>query len=254
MYKLDEFWQLCKASMTNSDKNNDPGINMYVTIGTDEDWDADLANRTSDSSKFPVWFHKLWLFSGRAFPIHDRDSWLIVGRKWNLPTSDATYVTLMLTCICFQIKPDIPDINPLINWVRSTALKNYIRLDWNAQELQMINPAWYFNEYALLADVPSRINPGETVMLTKWLWYKWLVFAIPWAEVFINWKWWVPYCKENESLIKSQNPMDAEWRFSWDLAVEFWYEWKEVEGEIIVVDDNWNWLKHLGEKISIQVN
>jgi hypothetical protein len=39
------------------------------------------------------------------------------------------------------MKADVKDVNELLEMIRSTCLTDYIRLDGQTQELQLINPA-----------------------------------------------------------------------------------------------------------------
>jgi hypothetical protein len=124
--------------------------------------------------------------------------------------------------------------------IRSTSLTDHIRFNGEDQPLQLINPAWFFKEYLMPTDLPSSIQPWQTINLNKW-YYKWVIFDIPWAEVKINWQW-IAYSEANKSQIKNQNPMTLEWRINWDLCRKMWYKWKNIEWNIIVVDDKWNGL------------
>ena len=98
-----------------------------------------------------------------------------------------------MTDLCFQMFAEVKDVDELLEMIRSTALKDYIRLDMNwdgdtedvvrfntddgsyieqpeTVELQLINPAWFFREYCLPADtdLPSEIKTDETLPLNKW--------------------------------------------------------------------------------------
>ena len=42
--------------------------------------------------------------------------------------------------ICFQMFPEVKDVDELLNMVKSTALTNYIRRDNKTQKLILINP------------------------------------------------------------------------------------------------------------------
>ena len=266
VYELDEFGQYANASMANSDKNNLPDLHLYATFSTDEDWDADLSNRNADSSKFPVGFNKSSVFSGRAFPVHDFQSWLIVGRSWNLPTSDPNYLNVTLADLCFQVRADVKDVDELMDMIRSTALINYIRLDMNGdgdtddvyngqpetQPLQLINPAGVLKKYCLLSNIPTSISAGEVITLTK-EWYKGLIFDIPGAEVKVNGEW-IAYDAKNKNLILSQNPMNLEWRLNGSLLRKYGYaSGQTLQGQIITVDDQWDGLR-LEKDITIQIN
>ena len=76
-------------------------------------------------------------------------------------------------------------------------------------------------------------------------------FDIPWAEVKINWKW-VAYNKENETQIKSQNPMNLEWRLNWDLVSKYSKD-GSVTWKIVAVDDERNGLNLDKDGIKINV-
>jgi hypothetical protein len=123
--------------------------------------------------------------------------------------------------------------------IRSSSLKDYIKLNWETQELQLIDPSWFFKKYCM-PNLPTQISSWETISLNKW-YYKWVIFDIPWAEVKINWQW-IAYNDANKSVIKSQNPMNLQWRLNWNLCTKMWYKWKTINWKIIAVDDNWNGL------------
>ena len=140
--------------------------------------------------------------------------------------------------------------------IRSTALTNYIRLDMNGdgdtddvyngqpetQPLQLINPAGVFKKYCLLSDIPSSIQAGEIIPLTKG-WYKGLLFSIPGTEVLINGEW-ISFDAKNKGLILSQNPMNLEWRLNGNLLRKMGYtSGQTIQGQVVTVDDQWNGLR-----------
>ena len=112
------------------------------------------------------------------------------------------------------------NVDQLMSMIRNTSLTNQIHLNWQTQDLHLINPAWFIKEY-LMPTSPTEINEWTTISLQKWE-YLWIIFDIPWAEVNINWEW-IPYNKDNQSLIKSQNPFNLKWRLNWKLAKKMWY-------------------------------
>lgn len=243
-YYDDEHWFYSLASLSNSDKNTYPDSHLYVTIPTDADWDIDQTNEYSTSAKVPRHINRLSLFSWRAFPYKHYKTWLIMAEggsqnNWRYSASYTGPFVASSMGLNFLMKPDVADVDPLIEMTRATCLTDYIRFNGTTQELQLINPAWFFREYCMIADIPSTINAWETVDLNKWR-YKWLIFEIPWAEVYINWKW-IEYSKENESIIKSQNPMNLIWRLNWDLVAEYSKDGL-VTWRIVAVDDERNGL------------
>ena len=181
-----------------------------------------------------------------------------------------------MTDLCFQMFAEVKDVDELLEMIRSTALKDYIRLDMNwdgdtedvvrfntddgsyieqpeTVELQLINPAWYFREYCLPADtdLPSEIKTDETLPLNKW-YYKWIIFNIPGAEVLINGER-VAFDNENSTLIKSQNPFTLERRLNGELSKQLWCE-DNIEWSIQAVDDERNWLKDLSKTFTVNIN
>jgi hypothetical protein len=145
---------------------------------------------------------------------------------------------------------EVEDVDELLEMVRSTCDTDYIRLDWETQELQLMNPAKFFKKYLMPKNIPSNISAWQTISLEKG-YYKWVVFAMPWAEVKINWEW-VEYSKENESLIKSQNPMTLEWRLNWDLVAKY-NKNGTVTWKVIAVDDQRNGLNLDMEGITVNI-
>ena len=242
-YESDEHWVYSLASMSNSKKNSRPGSHLLVTIATDADGDIDQTNEVYESSKYPIWFANNMLFSWRAFPKH-HDSWEInwewLTNHWKYATSHTNYVNVAMADLCFQMFAEVQDVDQLLNMIRSTSLTNYIRFNGETQELQLMNPAWFFKKYCMPTNLPTQINSWEMVSLDKW-YYKWVIFDIPWAEVKINWQW-IPYNETNKSVIKGQNPMNLQWRLNWNLCAKMWYKWKIINWKIIAVDDNWNGL------------
>lgn len=253
-YEADENWMYSLASMSNSKENSKPNSHLLVTIATDADWDIDQTNEIYESSKYPVWFAKNMLFSGRAFPMHYY-TWEIVwewkANHWKYATSHTNYVNVAMTDLCFQMYAGVPNVNQLLNMIRSSSLTDYIRFNGEIQELQLINPAWFFQMFNLPNDLPNKINPWEIITLNKWE-YLWIIFDIPWAEVYINWEW-VAYNNTNEHIIKSQNPMHLNWRINWDLCRKMWYNnSKTILWKIIAVDDERKWLG-FGKDFTISV-
>ena len=111
--------------------------------------------------------------------------------------------------LCFQMFAEVKDVDELLEMVRSTCDTDYIRLDWQTQELQLMNPAKFFKKYLMPKDIPSPIQPWQTIPLEKW-YYKWVIFDIPGAEVLIDGQWLV-FGEENKDRILSHNPMEMEY-------------------------------------------
>ena len=264
------------ASASNWSENNDSYNHVMVTVWTNKNWDVDQSNWKTTGSKFPVWFHNQVLFAGRAFPYHDIEDWSVWAGSWSYTTSYPNYLNVAMTDLCFQMFAEVKDVDELLEMIRSTALKDYIRLDMNwdgdtedvvrfntddgsyieqpeTVELQLINPAWYFREYCLPADtdLPSEIKTDETLPLNKW-YYKWIIFNIPGAEVLINGER-VAFDNENSTLIKSQNPFTLERRLNGELSKQLWCE-DNIEWSIQAVDDERNWLKDLSKTFTVNIN
>ena len=259
------YWERSRAHNKN---DNVLDRHLMVTFGVNKNWNIEQTNETAESSKFPVWFHDKILFSGRTFPSRTTTDWAIFtewwrSNHWKYATSFTNYTNVALADLCFQMHADVKDVDELLDMIRSTALTDHIRFDLNgdwdtedkidgqpeSQPLQLINPAWVFEKYCMIMDIPSSIKPWEIVTLNKWR-YKWLVLNIAWTEVKINWQW-VEYNKANESLIKSQNPMNLEQRINWDLVAKYSKNWS-VKWKLIAVDDQWNGL-NMEKDITINV-
>ena len=250
-YKADEHGRYSLASLANSDKNTQPNSHLIVTIATNKNWNIDQTNEIYESSKYPVWFKDNVLFSWRAFPRHSTDWWWIIeAESWKYATSHTNYVNVAIADLCFQMKADVPNVNQLLEMIRSTCLTDHIKFNGKDQPLQLMNPAWFFKKYLMPTSLPSSLQSSKTTSLNKW-YYKWVIFDIPWAEVKINWQW-VAYNNANKSQIKSQNPMTLEWRLNWDLCKKLWYQWKTVSWKIIVVDDKWNGL-NIDKEFSVSI-
>ena len=222
-----------------ANSKNDTNINrhIFLTVWTNKEWNTDISN-SSNWSKFPIWFNSKVLFSWRAFPYHTLE-WNVYGEDGNYVTSFTNYTNLASTDLCYQMKADVT-ADQLMPMIRNTALTDQIHLDWQTQNLYLINPAWYAKEY-LMPTVPSEITEWKTISLEKWF-YKLIIFDIPWAEVYINGEW-IRYNKENQSLIKSQNPLNLKWRLNWDLCKKMWYNKNNpIKWKIIMSDNNFNWL------------
>jgi len=249
-----ENWIYSLPSSTNGTNNSDPNNHLIVCIWTNSIWDIDQTNEIYETSKFPVWFHNNNLFAWRTFPAHSSKSWKIETETWKYATSYITYVDLAEACLCFQMHADVWDANELLNMIRtSSGLTDHIRFNWKDQQLLLPNNAWFFKSYNLPNDLPTQISSWEIIPLNKWF-YKWVIFDMPWAEVYINGQW-IAYNKVNQTTIKSQNPFHLEWRLNWDLCKKMWYnDSKTILWKIIAVDDNWKGLKNMSKTISIHVN
>ena len=260
----DEHSIYSSRSRAHGKNDNTLDRHLLITFGTNEDGDIDQTNEEAESSKFPVWFHDKVLFSGRAFPRRRYDWDKIWWETWKYATSHTNFVNVAVADILFQMKADTPDVDELLEMIRSTALTDHIRFDLNGdgdtndtyqgqpetQPLLLMNPAWFFKKYLMPTDLPSSIQASKTATLNKW-YYKWVIFDIPWAEVKINWQW-IAYNDANKSQIISQNPMNLEWRINGDLCKKLWYKWKTISWKIIVVDDKWNGL-NIDKDISVWV-
>ncbi len=152
-----------------------------MTISTNKDGDIDQTNATGESSKYPIGFADNVLFSGRAFPIRDYQSGYIVGRSGKYPTSDANYLNVALTSLCFQMFAEVADVDQLLSMIRSTCLTDHIHFDLNEDgdtndiidghpetlPLQLINPGGFFKEYCMPSSTPASIGTDETINLEK---------------------------------------------------------------------------------------
>jgi len=248
----DEHWVYSLPSSTNWKNNTDPNNHLIVTIWTNSSGNIDQTNETYSSSKYPVWFHNNNLFSWRTFPTHSSASWKIEAEAWKYATSRTNYVNVAIADLCFQMFAEVQNVDQLLNMIRSsTDLRDHIKFNGEDQSLILMNPAWFFKKYDMPTNLPTQINVWETIPLNKW-YYKWVIFDIPWAEVKINWQW-VAYNEANKSVIKSQNPMNLEWRLNWNLCAKMWYKWKTINWKIIAIDDSWNGL-NINNPITITIN
>ena len=137
----------------------------------------------------------------------------------------------------------------------STDLRDYIRFDLNGdgdtddivdgqpetQPLILMNPAGFFQKYLMPLALPDCIKTDEAITLEKG-YYHGVVFDIPGAEVKINGQW-IAFSDNNKDLILAQNPMTLEWRLNGELLNKYGYKPGDtVNGQILVVDDQWNGL------------
>ena len=250
-----------KAMPSSANWKNDKILDKHimVTIGTNKDGNSDRTDWKYGVSKYPIWFHPKVLFSWRMFPYHDSGYKGILGRDAEYPTSDTNYLNVAMTDLCFQMFAEVKNADELLEMIRSTCLTDYIHLNWETQELQLINPAWFFQKYLMPTNIPNSIKPWENIQLEKW-YYKWVVFDIPWAEVKVNGEW-IAYNEKNTQLIKAQNPFFLEWRLNGkliggdlDLLRKMGYKPGEaIKGRILVVDDKWNGL-NMTKEFSINLS
>ena len=262
-YETNEHWMYSLASLSNSDKNTQPNSHLLVTIATNKDGNIDQTNVTRESSKYPVWFKDNVLFSWRGFPQEREDA--IYWPSWRYTTSDTNYFNVALASILFQLKADTPDVDQLLEMIRSTALTDHIKLDLNGdgdtndnyqgqtenQPLLLINPAWFFQKYLMPTNLPTSIKTDENITLEKGF-YHGVIFQIPGAEVNINGQW-IPFTDDNKDLIFSQNPMNLEWRVNGKSLNNYNYKPGDtINGQIIAVDDQWNGL-NITKDFSINV-
>lgn len=237
----DNHWIYWLPSSANWENDNNIDRHLLVTIWTNATWDIDQTNEDVSSSKYPVWFHKEILFAGRAFPYLSWSSNKIMGDAWKYATSYTNYVNVAMTDLCFQMFAEVKDVDKLLEMIRSTTLTDYIKLDGQTQELQLINPAWYFQKYLMPTDLPTSLKTDETIDLEKG-YYHGVIYKIPGAEVNINGQW-INFSDENKDLILSQNPMNLKWRLNGNLLNNYNYKpWDAINGQIVVVDDKWNGL------------
>ena len=236
----DEHWVYGAPSRANWKNDSNVDRHLLVTIWTDADWDIDQTNETYESSRYPVWFHNKVLFAWRAFPYKSWSNNKITWDPWKYSTSYTNYVNVAIIDLCFQMFAEVENVDKLLEMVRSTALTDHIRFNGEDQPLQLMNPAWFFQKYLMPTDLPSSIQSWQIINLNKW-YYKWVIFDIPWAEVKIDWQW-VEYSEKNKSLIKSQNPMNLQWRLNGDLCKKYKWEDIDIKWKIRVVDDKRNGL------------
>ncbi len=96
-------------------------------------------------------------------------------------------------------------------------------------------------EYLMPTVLPTSIKTSETIALDKGYYYG-VAYQIPGAEVNINGEW-IAFTDDNKEFILAQNPMTLEWRFNSDLLRKYGYKSGDtVNGQILVIDDQWNGL------------
>ena len=143
------------------------------------------------------------------------------------------------------------DANDLLEMMESATETDYISLNGMRQALPNYNPAKFYKKYCISVDIPSSIQEGEFIRLTK-EWYKGLLFSIPGAEILVNGEW-ITFEAKNKDLILAQNPMNLEWRLNGSLLRKYGYTpGQTIQGQIITVDDQWNGLR-LENDFTIQV-
>lgn len=153
--------------------------------------------------------------------------------------------------LCFQMFAEVEDVDKLLEMIRSTTLTDNIKLDGQTQELQLMNPAGFFLKYLMPTVLPASIKTDETIALEKG-YYHGVVFNIPGAEVNINGQW-IAFDNTNKNLILAQNPMTLQWRLNGDLLNKYGYKPGDtVNGQILVVDDQWNGLT-INKEISVSM-
>ena len=239
------------APQSQANNKNDAVIDKHImiTVATNKKGDVDVTNAVS-GSKYPVGFHPDILFSGRSFPYHTL-SGNVYGEADNYKTSHTNYTNLALTDLCFQLYAEVADVNQLLKMIRATALTDYTHLDGQTQNLYLINPAGFFQQY-LMPKVPASVSEKGTTALQRG-YYHGVVFNIPGAEVNINGEW-VPFNKDNQERIKEQNPFSLQWRLNGELLAMMGYtHGKTVTGQLIAVDDQWNGL-NITQDVTITIN
>lgn len=157
--------------------------------------------------------------------------------------------------LCFQMFAEVENVDKLLEMIWSTSLTDYIRFDLNgdgdtddvvdgqpeSQPLQLMNPAGFFQQYLMPTSLPTNLKTDETVTLEKG-YYHGVIYQIPGAEVNINGEW-MAFTDDNKDLILAQNPMNLEWRLNGESLNNYNYKPGDtVNGQIIVVDDQWNGL------------
>lgn len=146
---------------------------------------------------------------------------------------------------------EVKDVDELLEMIRSTALTDYIRLDGQTQELQLMNPAGFFQKYLMPITLPASIKTDETVALEKG-YYHGIIFNIPGAKVLIDGQW-IAYSDNNKDLFLTQNPMTLQWRLNSDLLRKTGYKQGDtLPGQILVVDDQWHGL-NISTDFSIKI-
>ena len=146
---------------------------------------------------------------------------------------------------------EVKDVDELLEMIRSTALTDYIRLDGQTQNLQLMNPAGFFLKYLIPTALPASIKTDETIALDKG-YYHGVVYQIPGAEVNINGQW-IAFSNNNKDVILAQNPMTLQWRLNGELLNKYGYKQGDiVNGQVLVVDDQWNGLT-ITKDISVSI-
>lgn len=160
---------------------------------------------------------------------------------------------------------EVEDVDKLLEMIRLTALTDYIRFDLNedgdtdddvdgqpeSQPLMLMNPAGFFLKYLMPTSLPASIKTDETIALEKG-YYHGVVYQIPGAEVNINGQW-IAFDNTNKGLILAQNPMTLQWRLNGEqLRKQGYKPGDTVNGQILVVDDQWNGLT-INKEISVSM-
>lgn len=236
-------WYRNYSSMANSSQNNHPDCHMTVSVWTNSTWHTDITN--AEGSLLPKEFDEDVLLAGFAFPYYNWYYNCFYGdplTNWWWDSSYWTYINGGTMGLEFDLHADIENADQLLSMARSSSIENSITLNWDTQKLQRLNVAEYIRQYNMTLDVPKKIKPWETIMLTKW-YYKWTIYEWPWVEVYIKWKWWVANTKENESIIKAEDPFELDTRrINGGGLSQYWIlPWNTFQITERTVDDQWNW-------------
>ena len=200
----------------------------------------------SKGSVFPIGFSDQVIVCGRPILPYYNKSGSLHGQtipvNGSYTTSYPAPATASKAQLLFGLHADVKDANDLLEMMESATETDYISLNGMRQPLQNYSPAQFYKKYCISVDIPSSIQEGEFIRLTK-EWYKGLLFAIPGAEVLINGEW-ISFTADNSSRIKSANPMNLEWRLNGNLLRKYGYSpGQTIQGQIITVDDQWNGLR-----------
>ena len=207
--------------------------NILVVTWCKSVWDFNISNITS-GPKIPSWFSPTITYWGVPYPYKGK-SWAIFADDFAY-TSLATPNTVATIALCAQICPEIK-WNDLLYEIWETSDTRNMTLNNETVQIKVASPRWMAKKHLIPRNIPTEIRAWEFIILPKWK-YWWVIFDIPGFEVFIEWKWWIPYNNENKPLIFQYNPFKLDKRLNWTLARK--YLWKGTAQMVIrLVKDNW---------------
>ncbi len=240
----------CKSSFSNG---------IRGTFSSNYKWNVICDDDSHIGSNIPLYFPNWLAWSWRTIPYKTIEWKTVTESSDSNNQYEASYVNwwnVAEMTLLYHLDPTV-NIEELENRMMKTALYDTISYNWTIQELPLINPKWYVEEF-LLPELPSSVtfNPNDSVYYFD-IWDKlYCGMFWEWMEIW-NGEVWVECKNKNWSEIDVIDPKNAKYRLNKNLLKKYWVgpsSTIDLRCWPVITKDGQLWWLNIGKETTIVVN